>query len=370
MVTLAIHTYRHALELQSRLKAEGVKSEIKPVDTDAPGPQPGVRVCVEYADLAKALRIVESEADRELATLNARLSGLSSELLIPVDFSDHSLLAVEVGFDLAARLHLSPVLLHTVVTPYFQGDMDGSDPVAEEQEELDNAEIQLTLSQQAAVEMDRLKAKIRRRIADGTLPPLEFRSELREGIPEEVILQYSKRTPPSFIVMATRGASRRERELVGSVTAEVLDSCRVPLFIIPEHHTMPAIRSINSVIFFCNLDQQDILSMDTFQRMFSYPDDAHIHLVSVNPRATKIDAKLKALAKYFSDNYPDSDFIPLPLPVDSHFRNEMEKLMSVHNIQLLVVPNRRRNVFQRLFNPSVAHRILFEKDIPMLALPS
>ena len=59
-VTLAIHTYRRAIELQVRLKAEGVSSELRPVQTDRSGPEPGVRVCVQISDLAKALRIVEN----------------------------------------------------------------------------------------------------------------------------------------------------------------------------------------------------------------------------------------------------------------------------------------------------------------------
>lgn len=367
-VTLAIHTYRRAIELQVRLKAEGVSSELRPVQTDRSGPEPGVRVCVQISDLAKALRIVETEADRELVALSARLAGMSPTLLIPVDFSSHSKLAVEVGFDLAARLHLTPVLLHAFVTPYFQGQIDAENP-DNGIEEMDNAQLELNLEQQATVELDRLKSNIRRRILDGTLPKLEFKSELREGVPEEVILQYSRKTPPSFIVMATRGASRRSRELIGSVTAEVLDSCRVPLFIVPENKTMPAIRDINKVVFFCNLDQQDILAMDTFQRMFSYPDDAEIYLVSVNPRATVVAKKLDGLKHYFTENYPTSVFHALPLNIAGDFRGDFEKVMERHQIQLLVVPNRRRNIFQRLFNPSVAHRLLFEKDVPMLALP-
>ena len=36
---------------------------------------------------------------------------------------------------------------------------------------------------------------------------------------------------------------------------------------------------------------------------------------------------------------------------------------------LIVVPNKKKNVFSRLFNPSLAHKILFAADIPMLVIP-
>lgn len=351
-----------------RLKAEGVASELRPVRQGHGGPEPGVRVCIAETDLARALRIVETETDRELVALSARLAGMSPTLLIPVDFSDHSRLAVEVGFDLAERLHLTPVLLHAYITPYFQGQM--TDPDTEPDSKIGLKNGDMDLEQQAQIELNRLQSDIRRRILDGVLPKLNFSAELREGVPEEVILQYSRKTPPSFIVMATRGASRRNRELIGSVTAEVLDSCRVPMFIVPEHHTMPAIRAINKVVFFCNLDQQDILAMDTFQRMFSYPEDAEIFLIAVNPRVTSLKSKIEAMEAYFAENYLTSKFKALPLGLGSDFRKHFEEELTEQGIQLLVVPNHRRNIFQRIFNPSVAHRILFERDIPMLALPS
>lgn len=109
--------------------------------------------------------------------------------------------------------------------------------------------------------------------------------------------------------------------------------------------------------------------MDTFQRMFSYPEDAEIFLVAVNPRVTSLKNKIEGLADYFAENYPTSTFKALPIDLNG-FREQFEQAMTQHGIQLLVVPNRRRNIFQRIFNPSVAHRILFERDIPMLALPS
>lgn len=36
---------------------------------------------------------------------------------------------------------------------------------------------------------------------------------------------------------------------------------------------------------------------------------------------------------------------------------------------LICVPNKKRNVFARVFNPSVAHKILFRADVPMMVVP-
>jgi len=48
---------------------------------------------------------------------------------------------------------------------------------------------------------------------------------------------------------------------------------------------------------------------------------------------------------------------------------EFAALQQNHNFDLVVVPNRRRNAFSRLFNPGLAHKLLFRTDIPMLVIP-
>ena len=36
---------------------------------------------------------------------------------------------------------------------------------------------------------------------------------------------------------------------------------------------------------------------------------------------------------------------------------------------LIIVPNKKKNIFSRFFNPGVAHKVLFQTDIPMLVIP-
>ncbi len=66
-----------------------------------------------------------------------------------------------------------------------------------------------------------------------------------------------------MVVMGTRGADKKEAELIGSVTAEVLDACRVPAFTVPDNADTALFSKMRHVAFFCNLDQEDILALDT-----------------------------------------------------------------------------------------------------------
>lgn len=372
LITLAIHTYRVAAELKHTLEAEGIETVLQSVDlSDDTKAAAGVRVRIHTADLPKALRIVENNPQSLMASAELKLAGLKGTLLIPVDFSANSSLAVKVGFDLARRLELRPILLHAFITPYFKGSLGVSTAnyEADQADELIEAKAELTADNEAERQMRALVKRIREQIKVGLLPDMEFDNEVREGIPEEVILAYIRQQHPALVVMATRSATRRSNEVIGSVTAEVMDSCRVPLFIVPENHDIPSIKEIERVVYFCNLDQQDILQMDIFQRFFTYPN-ADMYLVPVNERAgASTPARIKTLQTYFNSAYPRSRFTSLTFPAKT-FRAEFEQAMVDHRLQMIVIPNKKRNVFARLFNPSIAHRLLFEKDIPMLVLPA
>ena len=58
---------------------------------------------------------------------------------------------------------------------------------------------------------------------------------LREGLPEEEIVTFTKEYKPSIIVMGTRGKDQKDADLIGSVTAEVIEMTHVPLIAIPEN---------------------------------------------------------------------------------------------------------------------------------------
>lgn len=371
MITLCLHTYDYALGIKKLLESHGIKvtfESFMPQESDVAS---AVKVNIEESDLSLALKVIESGKILPLSEVK-KLTGMSDKLLIPVDFSAMSMLAVRAGFELAERLDLHAVLLHAVATPYYAGGMYGSDesifPFTDAQSEIDNAIESEAIDKDARNLMNKFASEVKDRQKRGELPGVEFSTEVEEGVAEDVILEYTKSRTPSLVVMATRGRHKREKEMIGSVTAEVIDSCRVPLFTVPENYSFCGVRNIVRLAFFCNLDQQDILSLDTLMRLFGYPE-IDVWLIPVNDRVgSSISNKLDSLCKYFSSNYQSARFHSAFLDPKS-FREDFENLVQRENLQLIIVPNKKKNILSRLFNPGIAHKILFERDMPLLALP-
>ena len=48
---------------------------------------------------------------------------------------------------------------------------------------------------------------------------------------------------------------------------------------------------------------------------------------------------------------------------------EVGKLQTSQQFDLVVVANRRKSAFSRMLNPGLAHRLLFQADLPLLMIP-
>ncbi len=365
LITVAIHTYEHAVQLKNLLESEGVPVVLHNVNLSHPVVSSGVRVRIKEADLPLALRIIEN-TEIFCSRPDSPLPVTGKVFIVPIDFSPHSIKACDIAFHLAYRHKASIKLLHAYLDPYITGETQLSDTMTYD---VANEQLREELDSESKKLMKDFSAKLRQRIKTSELPAVKFTTEVAEGVPEEVIVEYAKENNPEMIVMGTRGADTKEKQLIGSVTAEVLDSCRRPVFTVPESVNLSRIDDIGHVVFFCNLDQEDLLALDALYRLFSEErlDVTIVNVPSKKNAGNSADAFDKLMG-YCASHYPRFTFkaehVSLPSIVDDFKAIEKER-----RVDLIAVPNKKKNIFARLFNPSLAHRLLFHSDIPMMVIP-
>lgn len=369
LITVAIHTYDHAVALKNMLERDCVTAVLHNVNLSTPVVSSGVRVRIKESDLPQALRIIENS---EIFAPKKECAQSSDDaepiILVPVDFSDYSMKATVMAFDVAYRHKARIMLLHSFINPALSKRVQLTDSFSFELAE--SQEVGNALMRAARITMDLFEAQLRQRIKDGEIPPVKFSNLITEGVPEDVINETAKTLSPILIVMGTRGADRKEEELIGSVTAEVLDSCRFPVFSIPENITLERISDISHLLFFSNLEQEDLLALEAIYRLFVHtPLEITIVHVPGKKELSSNDRKaIKSLVEYCRNHYPsftfNSDEIALGTLGDDYRRIARE-----HKVNLVALPNKKRNVFFRFFNPSLAHKLLLHADIPMLVIP-
>ncbi len=365
LITVAIHTFNCATMVKNLLETEGVEVTLQNVNLSEPSVSSGVRVRIHEDDLPLALRIIEN-AEIFTSPLGSEFN-TTPPILVPTDFTDYSERAALIAFDIAHRLGGSITFLHAYIDPSQSGHLQLSDALTydpldtEERIRLEEDEKRLTVQ---------FTNKFRKGIKQGEVPAVKFNSEVVEGVPEDTILEYAKLHNPPLIVMGTRAIVKKEKDLIGSVTAEVLDSCRVPAFTIPEMMSLDDIRRIRNVVLFSALEQSDILVLDAFYRLFP-KHNFNITIVCVPGRrqsnATTVQG-VKAMIDYCTSHYPNYTF-DLRMFTNDTAVEGFNKLLDEGKVEMMVVPNRKKNIFARLFNPGLAHKLLFHADIPMMVIP-
>ena len=365
LITLAIHTYDRALALKNILEREGVEVMLQNVNLEQPTVSSGVRIRIHESDLPLALRIVENPE----IFANKDMDSHSSDhaIIVPVDFSEYSFNAAIAAFKLAKAHDVEITLFHSYIDPYVAGNMQLSDTLTYEIADSATRRALLTTAQsQMATFADRLRNMIK----SGALPPVRFSTKVAEGVPEDAIINFAKANPPRFVVMGTRGSDRKETEMIGSVTAEVLDRGQFTIFTVPEHMKIDIDSSIKNILFFTNLDQEDILAFDAMARLLD-GSKATVTFVEIPAKKRPFDRSPRqrdSIVAYCREHYPQFNYNTESVALD-RILEQIRDIEKSIDVNLLVLPNKKQNVFARLFNPGLAHRILIHADIPMLVIP-
>lgn len=367
-ITIAIHTYEKAVSLRNLLESEGIPVEFRNVNIEHPAVSSGVRVRIRECDLPLALRIIEN---REIFNVPAQAAvgdDGSKPVVVPVNFGEKSFEAVKAAFRIAAAHASSIVLLNSYVDPYLTGALQLSDSMTYEIADASARDQMKTVADSA---MSQFAARIRDGIKHGEITPVNFKTRVVEGVPEDAISEFARSCSPSLIVMSTRGPEEKESDLIGSVTAEVLDKCRFPVLSIPETYARTAdVGSFSNVLFFSSADQQDILAVDALHRIFP-SDSTKVTLAYVVGRkrsSRRLASAMEALRDYCSNNFSGFGF-ELAEISDDNTLEDVRGLQRKVPFDLIVVPNRKKNIFSRIFSPTLAHRILYISDLPMLVIP-
>ena len=364
MVVLAVHSPVVAHKILDILEFNGISAQIR--DSRHISGTGLKTVYVPACDLEDAVSVIERIA-KGFKPFKKQSAGTGSNILVPVDFSSFSHKAVQVGFQFAEWSAATPVLIHAFPDPAYVGDtrilMPDSFGIESDAQEMADDSV---LRNEAVESMAAFASDVRIGISESRVPDVGFVRKVAQGIPEGVIVDAAREMSPLLIVMATRGIHKKAAEVIGSVTAEVIDSAVAPLFTVPENFAMASVRDIGNIAFLCSLSGKDVETLRIFDSIFS-GYSGNVSLVPLLDKSYE-PGRLVAMQKLLEASFPKIKFDSVSLS-QRDFRSEFEEFYQKVSPQLLIVQNRKRNIISRLFNPGVAHRILFEKDVPMLVIP-
>ena len=358
LVTLAIRTYQRAQMIKSVLDENGIETVIHNLNLEQPEMAVGVRVRIKESDLPRALKIVE---EMESAWEQEPVTGSNDtpQVLIPVDLTDLVPKATDFGFHFADVLGAEVVFFHVYFSPAFTISSNNELSTYS----ISDSELLRRIISSANAEIEILTKQIHGRIAKGELPNIPFRFEMKEGVPEDQIQEYCKKNNPVLVVMGTHG-KKQTNELIGSVTAEVMETCTSPVFAVPVLMSMETPDDIKRVAFLTNFDQKDLIAIDRAISIFG-SDNIELYFIHASDKNQAwSEVILGGIKSYFASHYPKllTNFALLNANDSPELLNTY---MADHQINVLAFNTRRRNLFARLFNPSLAYKMVLHSDTPL-----
>jgi nucleotide-binding universal stress UspA family protein len=288
----------------------------------------------------------------------------SNKVVIPVDFSNYSLKACEFGFNFAKNIDAEVVLLHVYFTPIYATSLPYGDVF---NYQLSDEENVRSILQKVHADLNVLSDKVKVKVASGEFPDVKYVCVLREGIPEEEILRYAKEYRPVIIIMGTRGKNQKDIDLIGSVTAEVIERSRVPVLAIPENTPFKQFSEVKRVAFITNFDQRDLIAFDSLINSLKpfHFSISLIHLTDVSNTWNEI--KLGGIKEYFQKQYPQLE-IYYDVVKNDDLLNSLDNYIKTNHIGIIALTSYKRNIFSRLFNPGIARKMIFHSDTPLLVI--
>ncbi len=366
LITLAIHTFQQAQLLKTILESEGIEVYLHNVNLIQPVVSAGVRVRIKESDLPAALKIIETRHIFEEEQDTENVVPTPKTILIPIDFSQYSRQACEIGFNYAAEVGAEIIIMHAYFTPYFPSTIALNDTFSYQTQ--DDTTI-ATLTKKAEKDLEEFIKFIQDEINSGKWPKVKFTTILKDGLPEEEITDCSNEYKPLMIIMGTRGKNQKDADLIGSVTAEVIEMSKFPVFAIPENTPFHNFSEIKHIAFGTSFEQKDLIAADDLIKIFSgYNIKYHLFHVSSHPDAWH-EIKLAGIKDYFEKQYPDIS-IQYEVIDANDFVLNLEKFIRSNSIDIISLATHKRNILARIINPSMARKMIFHTDTPILALRS
>ncbi|WP_448518932.1 universal stress protein [Rhodoflexus sp.] len=279
-----------------------------------------------------------------------------TQIIVPIDFSENSLTALNYAMAIAAKTGAEVTLYHSfyVMTEVQFATIDPSYLNVQ----IDNQE--LYWNERLEVLRDQLEKPS---YADGS--PVSVKVLVKMGLVADDVGEMVKRGEYQLVVMGTKGASGLGRILLGSVAGAVAEQVSCPILIVPQGTSY---KGISNIVYATDFDEADTAVIDdllSFGELF----DSKLICLHISADQAKVDTDLLLMEslknKYWHISGARIEFV---LQTAQSVVSGIRDYLNAHPSELLVVLNQQRSFIERLFEPSISKEFAFTSNLPLLIL--
>ena len=365
IITLAIHTKEKAFKLKEVLESRNIPVYLEELSqNDYVGDTAkGYAVKIKESQISKALTIIEENklfSYNDMQTL--KMDDGRKRILVAVDFSTYSMKACQTAFSIAKELDAKVKILHIYNNIYFPTQIPFADALKNDGD--------ISILDKSRKQMLDLCVEIDKNIEAGKFPSVNYSYSLREGIVEEEIESFIEEYKPMLLVLGKRGTNDNRTNILGSVTADIIEMTDIPVLAIPENSSFEGAKDVRHIAFFTNIHRRDIYSFDYLvNHLLPYKGlkITLVHIITDARNGKWSESDLLKLQESFTHKYSDMN-ISYKLINETDFVQGIKDFIETEKVDIVAVNTQRRSLWGRMFLPSNSRKILASLNVVLLTL--
>ena len=270
-------------------------------------------------------------------------------ILVPFSFSEYSFQAGRIAFYWAEKMNASLLFLHITT-------------------QKDTSLLEL--------EVDKVKTQYIKEIEENNLPDISFEFHLKQGVTEDVIKQYDKKLRPILVIMGTRDKNQKQADLIGSVTAEVMEQIKTPVLAIPNEIFLKPLERIKNIAIATSLGKHYLQNYDKGMQFFKeFTGNIHLlHVIEmdeINHKENYDDKqqKMQDLLEKARIAYPNANITPKFIEATQSRARELNFFAEINKTDLIVVKKSNRMwLLNKLLFASTAQNLVFHAETALLVI--
>lgn len=276
---------------------------------------------------------------------------MNIRFLVPVNFAPYTVNALNYCISLCKQFKGEITLLYCYTTMLSE---DGNE---------ESIELPLTSMMEAKKRMENLKNSVLKKT--GTDDNLNIKTRIQEGYPEDIIPAFCNVYSPDLIVMGTKSKGETIKELLGSVTLDVIKMVSFPVLAVPNGYDLN-LNKLNNILFVTDFEKCEYTPLHKLVRL-TMSFNTVIHNVQYCPGGKeKADIELlNDYNEYCKSTYRNQDMMCEYIYGNDIF-SAIKEYMNETDIDLLAITRKKRNLISKMIHPNITKKILFSTDIPML----
>lgn len=279
-------------------------------------------------------------------------------LIIPLDFTDVSKIAVRYAIQLAHKGQVRLVFLHGY-TPHYGppiGMAMSTGSITSSMPQLPHA---------TAIDQKKLANQTIKDFLGNfeQLSKLDYSTVIGLGETVDVICKTAADENADMILMGTQGAEEIEGFFVGTLSEKVSRKAPCPVMVVPKDVESYSLDTVCLAVDTNHLASS--IDFDILEELLLV-SQGKLHIIHISENGDKA-LKEHELKNHFKESFPHLE-ASFHVFYDDNPSEGITEFLDEYSVDLLVLVHREHGFFKRLFRPGVRKSMVFKSDRPLLIL--